>query len=264
MQQRLDPGQRARKHSATLVLSALLLSLLGGCVTSERGGLPAPAPKEKRLQAQLDLARALLVERDFDRARDPLDRAFKIDDQSPEAHVLYAVLSDGEGEPEIAEKYYRKALRIAPKNSQALNNYGSFLIVRNRIDEALPLLEQAVQDTGYVLRAQAYENLGIARLLDSDRTGAQLAFARAVSLNRTLSRSNLELAAMAHADGSAADALELYNNFRRNARQTPRSLCLGMQIARSLNDTDSLASYAIALKNLYPNSAEAKNCAVAG
>ncbi|MEM1230070.1 MAG: type IV pilus biogenesis/stability protein PilW [Pseudomonadota bacterium] len=256
------PSDRSIPSQRLLV--PLLVALLGagGCVTTETGGLPAPAAKERRVQAQLDLARALLSERKFDRARDPLDRALKIDDESVEAHVLYAVLSDGEGEPEIAEKYYRKAIRLGPENAQALSNYGAFLIARARTDEALPLLERAVQDTGYVLRSQAYENLGIARQLLGDRAAAQMAFARAVSLNRGQARSNLELAEMALADGKAVDARELLNNYRAVASQTPRSLCLGIQAAQQLGDADSLASNTIALKNLFPDSTEARRCTV--
>jgi type IV pilus assembly protein PilF len=243
-----------------------LWALLGqtACVTTESGGLPAPAANDRRVLAQLNLARALLSERQYDRAREPLDRALKINDESVEAHVLYAVLSNGEGEPEIAEKYYRKAIRLGPDNAQALSNYGSFLIAGRRADEALPLLERAVLDTGYPLRSQAYENLGIAHLRLDNREAAQLAFARAVSLDRTQARSNLELAAMAHAEGNDVDAKELLDNYRQNAQQTARSLCLGMQVAGSLKDTDSVASYAIALKNLFPDSREARNCAVEG
>lgn len=246
-----------------LLAVALTVVLLGGCVTTQSGGLPAPAPKEKRLQAQLDLARANLRERNYERARDPLERALKIDPESVEAHVLFAVLSNGEGEPEIAERYFRKAVKLGPEDSQALSNFGSYLIAAGRPEEALPLLKRAVKDPGYVQRGQAYENLGIASLLTGDTDGAQRAFVRAVSLNPDQARSSLELAEMAYGRGDYVDAQDLYLGFRRNARQTPRSLCLGMQIASQLKDRDSVASYALALKNLFPNSSQAKTCRVA-
>ncbi len=250
---------RTRLKLPLIMVSAFLLS---GCVTTHSGGLPEPAPTERRVEAQLALARAFLSERDFERAREPLDRALKLNAESVEAHVLYAVMSNGEGEPEIAEKYYKKAIKIGPKDAQALSNYGSFLISKRRAEEAVPLLKRAVEDTGYPLRSQAYENLGIAQLRTGDQTAAQLAFARAVSLNREQARSNLELADMAQANGDHVDALEFYKNYRSNAKQTARSLCLGMRIAASLDDQDSVASHAIALKNLFPNSRAAKNCRV--
>lgn len=256
------PRQLVRWRFLQLSLLVLCTTLLSGCITTETGGLPAPASDEKRLRAQLALARAFLSEREYDRAREPLDKALKIDSDSVETHVLFAVLSNGEGEPGIAEKYYKRAVKLGPDNAQALSNYGSFLISKRRAEEALPLLRRAVEDPGYPQRSQAYENLGIASLKVDDTEGAQLAFARAVSLDRTQARSNLELATMAYGDGDHVDAQELYNNYRKNARQTPRSLCLGMKIAAGLDDQDGVASHAIALKNLYPDSRQAKNCKV--
>ena len=46
------------------------------------------------------------------------------------------------------------------------------------------------------------------------------------------------------------------------ARQTPRSLCLGMKLAAKTGDSDSVASYALALNNLFPDSPEAAGCKV--
>lgn len=242
------------------VLALLATTLLGGCVTTQSGGLPAPAPKETRLQAQLDLARANLRERNYERARDPLERALRIDPASVEAHVLYAVLSNGEGEPDIAEDYFRKAVQLGPEDPQALSNFGSYLIARGRPEEAVPLLKRAVEDPGYLQRSQAYENLGVASMRTGDTAAAQRAFVRAVSLNPNQARSSLELADLAYNSGDFADAQDLYNGFRRNAKQSARSLCLGMQISAALKDRDSVASYALALKNLFPDSPQAKTC----
>ena len=243
-------------------IALLTVLLMGGCVTTQSGGLPPPAPKETRVQAQLDLARANLKEGNYERARDPFERALRIDPESVEAHVLYAVLSNGEGEPEIAEDYFRKAVKLGPEDSQALSNFGSYLIASGRPEEAVPLLKRAVEDPGYLQRSQAYENLGIANMRVGDASAAQRAFVRAVSLNPNQARSSLELAKLAYTNGDYTDAQDLYDGFRRNARQSARSLCLGMQIASELDDRDSVASYALALKNLFPNSAEAKSCSV--
>ncbi|HBF06601.1 MAG TPA: type IV pilus biogenesis/stability protein PilW, partial [Gammaproteobacteria bacterium] len=40
------------------------------------------------------------------------------------------------------------------------------------------------------------------------------------------------------------------------ARHTPRSLWLGIQIERVNGDADAMASYVLALRNLYPKSPE--------
>ncbi|MFB3105037.1 MAG: hypothetical protein ACE1ZA_08920, partial [Pseudomonadales bacterium] len=61
---------------------------MAGCITTSTGGLPAPASDEKRVKAQLDLARGYLENRHLERARVPINRALSIDSKSVEAHVL--------------------------------------------------------------------------------------------------------------------------------------------------------------------------------
>ncbi len=243
-------------------LAILWAMLLGGCVTETTGGLPEPADEGRRVQAQLDLARGYLENRDYGRARSPLNRALEIDPRSVEAHVLMAVLYQGEDEMALAEQHYKLALRYEPNDSQALNNYASFLYGQQRYDESLGLLRELVKDTEYPARSQAYENLGLAELIAGDREAARQAFARALNLNFAQPRSSLELAALSYSDGDFDLAYEYYEAFRVRARQSPRSLCLGMKISEARGDSDQTASYGLALQNLFPESAEAGECEV--
>lgn len=235
------------------------LALLGGCVT-ESTNEREPAPKDEQLQAHLDLARGYLERRDWNRARDPLKRALEIAPRSADAHVFMAVLHQAQDEPEHAEEWYRRALRYEPRHSMALNNYGSFLYSQGRYEEALRPLREVVKDTSYRGRAQAHENLGLAELKVGNVERAQAAFERALSFNTVQPRSALELAFLAFERGDIADAGGYYDIYRQRARQTPRSLCLGLRLARATGDTDQRASYEIALRNMFPDSAEAKRC----
>lgn len=235
------------------------LILLGGCVT-ESTNEREPAPKGEQLQAHLDLARGYLERRDWNRARDPLKRALDIDPRSADAHVLMAVLHQAQDEPEHAEEWYRRALRYDPQHSMALNNYGSFLYTQGRFEEALDPLRKVVRDTAYRGRAQAHENLGMAELKVGNVERAQTAFERALSFNTVQPRSALELAVLAFERGDMADANRYHDIYRQRARQTPRSLCLGLRLARVSGDADQRASYEIALRNMFPDSAEAQRC----
>ncbi|MEM1433444.1 MAG: type IV pilus biogenesis/stability protein PilW [Pseudomonadota bacterium] len=238
----------------------LLLLALGGCVTDYAGGLPQPAPKAERVQAYLDLARGRLAERNFERAADPLERALELDPNVVEGHVLMAVLSENREEPELAEASYERALRIDRNDSMALNNYGGFLLRQGRQQEALTYLRRAVEDPSYLRRDVAYENLGVAELAAGNKGQAKLAFARALGLDQDLTRANLELAMLEFEAGNVPIANDFYEKFRDGARQTPRSLCLGIGIARAMGDRDRLASFTLALRNLYPRSQEARTC----
>jgi type IV pilus assembly protein PilF len=245
-----------------LVLWLLVSALIGGCVTQSEGGMPDPAQPAARVQAQLDLARGYLEQGNMERARTALNKALEIDPRAVEAHVLLAVLNAAEGETALAEQSYKTALGIEPRNAQALNNYGSFLYGEGRYPEAVQYLRILVKDTDYRARSQAYENLGMAELKIGDDQAARESFGRALQLSFTQPQASLELAQMHYDDGDYEAAMEYYDGFRSQTRQTARSLCLGMKLSHEAGDTDRLASYALALNNLFPSSAEASECVV--
>ncbi len=255
---RTRPG-RFLPGSFLLWLGAIVL-LVGGCVTESTGGLPPPAEKQQRVQAQLDLARGYLEKRDWGRAQAPLERALEIDPRSVQAHVLSAVFYENQNEPSVAEKHYRTALKIDNTDPQALNNYGTFLYGQKRYQEALEPLRLLVLNPQYRARSQAYENLGLAELQVGDRKRARVAFSRALMLNYAQPRSSLELAEMALVDKDFAKARSYYDGYRTIARPNARSLCVGLQLARAENNDDQIASFNLALKNLYPDSDEADRC----
>lgn len=233
---------------------------LTGCVTTTTA--PQPAPTDERVQARLDLARGYMETGEFDRARPALNRALELDPRSPEANVLMGLLNESENDYVLAERHYKTALEAAPTNPQALNNYGSFLFSRERYEEAVRVLRRLVEDADYRARSQAYENLGLAELKVGEVDQAEDAFKRAVRLNFAQTRSSLELADIAFAQGDYSAAQEYYDSFRTQARQSPRSLCLGMKLSAKAGNTDQVASYALALNNLFPNSNETENCTV--
>ena len=190
------------------IFLAAFLCVLAGCVTSSTGGLPDPKSAAERVQARIDLARGYLEEGEFDRARPALNTALEIDPRSVEAHVLLALLNESEGENALARQQYKRALEIEPRNSQALNNYGSFLYSRGNYEEAVKMLRVLVKDENYRARSQAYENLGLAELKIAEVERAREAFARALRLNFSQARASLELADLAHAEGDYLIAQE--------------------------------------------------------
>jgi type IV pilus assembly protein PilF len=246
---------------AKFSLVAVLITLVG-CVTESTGGLPDPAPPASRVNAQLDLARGYLEQGNMERARSSLNKALEIDDRSVEAHVLLAVLNAAESEWGIAERHFKTALSIDPNDAMALNNYGSFLFSRGRYEESVRYLSLLVQNTDYRARSQAYENLGLAQLKVDEKEAARDSFNRALQLNFSQPQSSLELAQLAYDDGDIERAGGHFDAFRALAQQNARSLCLGMKIAQAQRDSDRMASYALALHNLFPDSPEASECVV--
>ena len=236
-------------------LSFALVLLFAGCVASETGGRKA-GTTDQRLQAYLDLARGYLERQDYANARRPLEQAIKVDPTSAEAHVLMASVYIADGDTALAEREYKDALRYDPRNSMAQNNYGTFLFAAERYKEARSHLKIAADDTTYARRAQAYENLGLTELKLGETTVAEQSFLRALMLNKAQPRSAFELADRYFGSGDFARSKEYFAMYNAMARPTARSLWLGVRLSRVLDDEDQLSSYALALKNLFPDSPE--------
>lgn len=246
----------------TVLLLLVFVGGLSGCITTIEGSVREEASEPARVRAQIDLARGYLAENDFQQARRPLDRALELDRKSVEANVLKAIVHQQENEVKLAEKHYKLALRYDSKDPQALNNYGGFLFSQGRAEEAVVPLRKAVENTGYPARAQAFLNLGLVEVALENVDAAREAFTRSLSLNDQMTQPHLELADIYFIEGNYVQAVEHYSKFRTGARQSPRSLCLGMRLAGSLKMANELSSYRLALKNLYPGSKEARECEV--
>jgi tetratricopeptide (TPR) repeat protein len=85
------------------------------------------------------------------------------------------------GNPAKAEEHYEKAVRLAPKNPYALNNYGGFLLEQLRLDEAEKVLKRA-----YAIKPDHYQipnNMGLLHYRRGDLKEAESYFVQAIRLN---------------------------------------------------------------------------------
>ncbi len=258
-----DSLKSLQRYSNTCLV-VLCTLLVTGCVTESTGGLPKPAPREERVEAQLAVARGYIGAASWANAKRALEKAAELNSSVPEVHVLYAVVYEGEGEHALAETHYRRALRMASADPQALYNYGTFLYRRGRFDDATTQLAKVVKNTDYRARAQAFEALGLAQLENGEQYEARASFERALSLNDRLGPSELELSWMAFDNNDLQESVKRYERYRSIGRPTARSICLGMKIGAAVGNVDQVASSGLALKNLFPNARETQSCQVQG
>lgn len=233
-----------------------LFVMLAGCATAPPTGSGEAGTPQERLRAHLDLAEGYLETGDLNRAKRPLERAEQISPRSWEVHNLHARIASMEGDAALAERHFRLAVRYGSNEPRVRNDYGVFLYQQGRYDEAVQQLGRAVADPANPERAVAYENLGLANLQVGARTEARNAFNRAIMLRERMPVSLLELAELAFEESDHAQAATYYDRFRAMTRQTPRSLWLGIRLARVFENPDAEASYALQLRSLYPASTE--------
>ena len=62
----------------------------------------------------------------------------------PDAHLLLGIVHRENGEYEAAEREYREAERINPRNGQVMLELGKMFLARGELEQARTRLEQAV------------------------------------------------------------------------------------------------------------------------
>ncbi|MBT4520279.1 MAG: type IV pilus biogenesis/stability protein PilW [Halieaceae bacterium] len=233
--------------------------LLPGCVTTTDNVFSDEASPEDAMQRRVELARQYIGEGDWENAKRNLKLAVEIDADSAEIHEAFALVYQSTGEYELAEQSFRNALQLDPEFSRLRNNYAAFLFMQQRYQEAETHLERVVSDPLYSARPMAYTNLGLCRLQLSDASGAEAAFTRVLTMDRTNQIALLELAHLRFEAGDYAASAGHYGIYRTAVRpQSARSLWLGIRLSKALGDVNAEGSYILALRNLYPQSAEYK------
>ena len=238
---------------ALALFAALTLS---ACVMENDDGRgPRVAPSAQRVSAQLELAKGYITSHELNRARGALEHALKLQSTSWEAHDLMATVLLQDGEPLLAEKSWQTAIRYGG-GARARRNYASFLMSVQRYADACPLLAAAATELEYANRPQVYEDWGTCeRLRGNDQAAAQ-AFNRAIELNAKQPEAQLELAELLFKQKEYTQSLAAYQQYRSQVQPNPRSLWLGVRLARAMNDVDAEASRALLLRNQFPDSAE--------
>ncbi|MFI2811600.1 MULTISPECIES: type IV pilus biogenesis/stability protein PilW [Microbulbifer] len=243
--------------SFALPLAGMILSVwLSGCVTT---GLPdrSEVNLDKALETHVQLGlRYLKTGENRDLARYHFNKALELGRRDPRAHHGLALLYQADQELEVAEDHFRKALRYGDSFSMAHTNYGVFLYQQERYEEALEQFRIASEDLTYRRRSYALANLGLCARKLGHEEEAEKAYTRALALNDDLPQALLEMAELRFDAGAYTEAKHYLDRYSADNRQIPQSLWLGIRLEKIFGNRDKERSYALALKNLYPYSAE--------
>ncbi|UTA49179.1 type IV pilus biogenesis/stability protein PilW [Simiduia sp. 21SJ11W-1] len=242
---------------STVKITVLLaiLGLMSGCITTMEKDAPKMKP-EKALETHIRLGLGYIGENNLDSARFHLNKAAEIKPSDPGVLNGKGLLYQLEGEPGLAEKAFKEALRRDRDFTQARLNYATFLYGKERYQEAYENYEIASEDLNYDRRATALYGLGMAAKKLGRNERALAAFNHSVLLQRNFSASHLELADFYLQQKDYAKAKQHLTAYEVYSRPSARSLWLGIQIERIFGNKDKEASQALSLKSLYPYSQE--------
>ena len=236
----------------------MLCTLMAGCVTETNDPLAQNRDPSKAAKIYVETATRYMQLNQMANADRSLKRAQQIAPDAPEVNNALALFYTIEGENEQVEKYYKKALIGDPDFSQARNNYATFLYGQNRYKDAIEQLEKVTKDYRYQRRYTAFENLGVCYLKVGEPEKAEKSFNRALQLNGNLPISIIELSELALQQGNYQLTERYLRKYEKIAQPSPKQLWIGIRLQRQLGDKDKVASYALALKSMFPGSDEYK------
>jgi type IV pilus assembly protein PilF len=245
-----------RIYGCALLTGACLI--LSGCITETNSDLMKKKDKERYIQNSVTASLEYLQLGDTKNAFRHANNAMEADAKSAEAHNAMALLYRNMQDEKNEEKHFKLAIRYNPNLSKVRNNYAVFLFQRERYTDALFQLEKASKDPSYENRGLAFENMGRAYLGLKDIAQAEVAFKEALRIDERMVRSYLELAQINFIRGDLKQANQYIQQYGTLGRHSARSLWLGIQIERKLGNKDALASYELALRNIFADSAEYK------
>lgn len=245
------------KKSSFSLPVVVLTMLLSGCVTEIVDGPPKrKVDNVKYTKDLIDLGIGYLKNGDYPRSKEKLKLALEQDPDSPVVHTTLGLLYQLLGENQLAKKHFRKAIKYDSDNSQARMNYGAFLFQQKEYKEAAKQISRASEDTSYRARAQAMENLGVCYLQLNNSKLAEETFLRSLGLNSNLKRATLEMADIRFNQLRYSEAKGYFRKHLVVSEQSARSLWIGIRLGRIFDKDDEVASYALLLKNIFPESKE--------
>lgn len=239
---------------------AIALLLLSGCATQDSSIYQQKTVPE-RIQAWNNLASEYIRLGQYENAKRPLQLALEINPKAATSLMLMALVFQHQEEYLTADEFYRKALDIAPKDSMINNNYGAFLLNTQRYSEACSYLEKAANDPFYVQRIWALENLASCYNRTAQANKAEQTYLQLLRHSPNSASALIELGAIEYGRQAYGKSSSYFERFTallnlHQADHTPNSLYLGLLLARQHNDPGKAATYALLLKNLYPDSVE--------
>ena len=244
------------------VLAVLLLSgALSCCVTTTTGGFMADASEERAATDYIQLALAYFDNRDMPGARRHVNNALDIDNGISDAYMVLAMIFQREGDLDLADSNYQRAISLDKDNSSARNNYAAMLFSQERFRESYEQLERVANDTSYEGRSLVFEGLGRSALRLGRQEEAKAAFQRALQLNENLFIAPLELALIYFDQQDYPRARQYYQNYLTAIQflqlpHTPRALLAGIQIEGYFQNKEFVENFSLVLSTLYPTSPE--------
>ncbi len=221
--------------------------------SSSNGDFDRDIAAKNRLAAGLQYLQAGSLKN----AKRHLDKALEFGADSGAVHFGLAYYFEQVKEYSKANKFYKKALRLEPKNPDFLNGYASYLCGQKDFKKSDEYFKKAINTPIYPEIASAYLNAGICAKRNSEFEVASEYFRKALNRNGKLTQALIEMAILQYQNKNYDRSYAYLKRFESLVSK-PRAaaLWLGLRVSYFQKDKDAQASYANKLEQLFPDSNE--------
>lgn len=233
------------------------LLLLSSCATSPRGSSSdsdARTPAEVNTQLGMEYMREGMYEESLEKFK----KALAQDPRLPTAHASIAILYERLGKNDLADKHYRRAYDLKPDDPLILNNYGQYLCRSGRLDDADRMFRKALQDPVYRNPAVVLTNAGLCAEKRPDLDLAEKYFRQALEKDPAFPPALRQMVRVTFAREQHLATRAYLQRLQAVAPLTAEFLWIGARAESALGDDNASSSYALLLKNRFPESQEAQ------
>lgn len=236
-----------------LVLLSIFLASVSSCAMP---GAHKENPEAAKLNIKLGLS--YLQQQRLQLAQTKLERALEQDPGSSRGHWAYALLMDKLGSSDSANRHYRKAIELNPRDSEALNNYGAFLCRQDKLTEALEAFDAAIRNPLYRTPVYAYLNAGICAAQHDADIKAELYFRKALELNSKHVSVLYQMALLTHGQKRYLSSRAYRQRLSETLQhEDPKVFWLCVKTENAMNNYAEARRCEQALKAKFPTSQEA-------
>ncbi|MFQ5659926.1 MAG: type IV pilus biogenesis/stability protein PilW [Gammaproteobacteria bacterium] len=246
------------------LLFPLILPLLWACNQTANSNLRPATKTSHAVTANVNLGVEYMQRGDFEKALEKLDRARQIDPGYFGTYNIYGLLFQRLGKMKQAERNFRKAISLGNNDPGTLNNYGQFLCETGKADEAEQTFALAVKNPLYKTPEIALTNAGLCALLNGHEEDAEKYLRRALESNPKIPKALLKMAQISYDKKNYLSGRAYLQRYLELADHTAETLWLGIRIEKQLGDENAVSSYALLLKNSFPDSKENEMLQAAG
>jgi len=211
---------------------------------------------EKAAHLNLEMGLKYLQQGQISRAKSKFVHALELRPKLPEAHSLFGYFYETVGDYEEAERHHKRAVAFGSGGGRYYNNYAAFLCRLDRFEEADKAFNDAISDKKYANTAEVYENAGLCALRQPNTEKARFYLETAIRRDPSRQSAYLELAKLEYDSNNLLMAKDYIKMYKSSTEPSARSVWLSLQLNKALGRKDDVASDALRLKNLFPDSKE--------